>query len=123
MSRKKQGGFDINGDSKPIRTAPSEIENGLVKVKEQKFKGRLGKWLCRTLKKPQYIIQELDEKGSFIWKHCDGETTLDEILESLWEEIGDQFESKEAMKNQTLVFLYKLRNLGFITWDSKNESE
>ncbi len=89
----------------------------------QKFDGRLGKWLCRLLRKPNYAMVRLDELGSFIWRRCDGCTTIEDILTALDEEMGDRFDEEEELEKRTFYFFYMLRNRGLIAWRTgRNET-
>lgn len=108
--------LDIPRDATPVRAAPWEEKDGFIHVKMQKFEGRLGKWLCRMLHKPNHALVRLDELGSFIWKRCTGEATVDDILTALDTEMGGQFETEEEMEKRTFYFFYMLQNRGLITW-------
>jgi len=114
----KNEGFNIEIDknAKPMRTSEWYEEEGLVKIKTVKFEGKLGKWFCDVLKKPNYIIVNLDEMGSFIWKRCDGKTTVEEILEELKENMGEKFE-KDGIGPRSFYFIRMLRNRRFVTWE------
>jgi len=119
-SEEKGFKLEIDRNVKPIRTAEWYEEEGLIRLKTIKFEGNLGKWLCDMLNKPNYIIVNLDEMGSFIWKRCDGKTTIGEILDELKETTGERFE-KEGMEPRSFFFLHKLRNLGFLAWREEEE--
>ena len=122
MKRKKRTELDIPGDVTPVRTAQwEENEDGHVRVRMQKFEGRLGKWLCRVLHKPNHAMVRLDDLGSFIWKQCDGDTTVEDILKALDEEMGDRFEVEEELEKRTFYFFHMLRTRGFIAWRKKRE--
>jgi hypothetical protein len=114
-SEKKGFKLEIDRNAKPIRTAEWYEEGGLARLKVIKFEGRVGKWLCNALSKPNYIIVNLDEMGSFIWKRCDGKTTVGEILDELKESMGERFE-KEGMEPRSFYFMRMLRNRGFLAW-------
>jgi len=114
-SEKKGFKLEIDRNAKPIRTAEWYEEEGLVRLKAMKFKGKVGKWLCDVLNKPNYIVVNLDEMGSFIWKRCNGRTTIGEILDELRENMGERFE-KEGIEPRSFFFFHKLRNLGFLVW-------
>lgn len=121
MKRKKRIKLDIPGDATPVRTAPWEEEDDLVQVRMQKFDGRLGKWLCRVLHRPNYAMVRLDELGSFIWKQCDGSTTIADILTALDEEMGNRFDAEEKLEKRTFYFFHMLRNRGLVTWGKGKE--
>ena len=117
MKRNKNKGFklEIDRNAKPMRTSEWYEEEGLVRLKIAKFEGRLGEWLCNVMKKPKYIVVNLDEMGSFIWRRCDGETTISKILDELKESMGEKFE-KEGMEPRSFYFMRMLRNHRFLTW-------
>ncbi|MEA2054381.1 MAG: PqqD family protein [Candidatus Thermoplasmatota archaeon] len=108
--------LEIGKDARPMRTAEWYEEEGLARIKAIKFEGKLGKWLCRVLKKQNYIVVNLDEMGSFIWKRCDGKTTVGEILNEMKESMGEKFE-EEGMEKRSFLFLHMLKNRGLITWE------
>lgn len=114
--KRKQSELDLPGDAIPVRVVPWEEKDGQVEIKMQKFDGRLGKWLCRLLRKPNYAMIRLDELGSFIWRRCDGDTTVGEILTALDEEMGDRFDEEEELEKRTFYFFHMLRNRGLVTW-------
>ena len=99
----------------PHRTAEWYEEDGLVHIRLQKFDSRWGKWLCRALKKPNFATIKLDDLGSSVWKHCDGATTVGNMLNQLHEKMGNTFE-KEGMGPRSYYFLHMLRNRGLLTW-------
>lgn len=57
-------------------------------------RGRLGRWLARLLGDPHYRIR-LDEVGTFVWKSCDGQTSLGRIAKDLRDRFGDRIEPAE----------------------------
>lgn len=118
--KRKPFKLEIAADVTPYRTVAWEEENGLVRLNVQKFDGRMGKWLCRVLRKPNYAIVNLDQHGSFIWTRCDGSTTLGNILDQLKEELGEGFE-KEGIEPRSYYFLYMIRNRGLLNWREKKE--
>jgi hypothetical protein len=74
-------------------------ENNLVTLIIPKFKSEfLKKWFVPMLAKPN-IKLKLDKYGSFVWNHCDGNTSIEKIggemaaqfgepLDSMYERIG-----------------------------------
>ncbi|KAA0014836.1 PqqD family protein [Thermoplasmatales archaeon ex4484_30] len=101
----------IDWESKPARQVDWFEEKGLVKLKILKFKSRIGKWMCKILKRPNYFLVNLDEIGSFIWKRCNGKNTVEDILKELEGKYG-----KEMMKERLLVFLQMLKRNGYIEY-------
>lgn len=126
--------MNINESARPVRMVEwHEEEDGRVTLKVRKFKGRFGKWLCRMLKRPPHFLHPLDEKGSFIWKRCDGVMTVAHILEEYEAAYGEEtlrkLEEKygkerieelratrgdEVIRGDALVFLEMLRRQGYI---------
>lgn len=123
-SNNKNKGFqlEIDGNARPMRTSEWYEEDGLVRIKTIKFEGRMGKWLCNVMKKPNYIIVNLDELGSFIWKRCDGETTVRDILDELRKNMGEKFE-EEGMGPRSFYFMRMLRNRRFLTWREEDKKK
>ena len=116
MKHKKRIGLDIPRDVIPVRTANWEEEDDLIQIKMQKFEGRLGKWLCKVLHKPNYALVHLDKLGSFIWRQCTGDATIDDILMALDKDMGNQFDAEEELEKRTYYFFHMLRNHGLLTW-------
>lgn len=66
-----------------------ELDGGRCVVLRPKFgEGRIGRWLADRLGDPCYRIR-LDAVGTFIWKACDGATSLTEIADRLRAEFGE----------------------------------
>lgn len=69
-----------------------ELDGGRCVVLRPRFgESRIGRWLAARLGDPCYRIR-LDEVGTFIWKACDGETSLTEIADRLRAEFGERVE-------------------------------
>jgi len=56
--------------------------------------GRVGRWFAARLGDPCYRIR-LDEVGTFVWKACDGQTSLTVIAERMRDEFGGRVEPAE----------------------------
>lgn len=56
--------------------------------------GRIGRWVAGHLRDPYYRIR-LDAVGSFVWKACDGETSLRVIAEQMRRHFGKEIEPAE----------------------------
>ena len=70
----------------------SDLDDGRCIVLRPKLgEGRIGRWLAVRLGDPCYRIR-LDDVGTFIWKACDGETSLTVIAGRLRDEFGDRVE-------------------------------
>ncbi len=97
---------------KPIRNAEWIEEEGHIKLRVKKFKSRLGIWLCRLFNKPDYFFVNFDEIGSFIWKHCDGKHSIEEILDMLEEKYGE-----EKMLERLYLFMKMLERGGYVQYE------
>lgn len=126
--------MNIDESARPVRAVEwYEEEDGRITLKILKFKSRFGKWLCRTLKRPPHFFHPLDEKGSFIWKLCDGTHTVARILEKYENTYGEETLKKlentygrekieglremrgaEVIRGDAMVFLEVLRRQGYI---------
>lgn len=107
--------LEIDSEVKPVWNAEWFEENGLVRIKIPKFRGKAGRWLCDVLKKPNYFTINLDEIGSLVWKMCDGEKNIGTILKEIEESMGERFE-KEDMERRFYLFLHMLKRRGLIRW-------
>ena len=72
-----------------------DLDDGrCVVLRPQLGEGRIGRWLASKLGDPCYRIR-LDDVGSFIWKACDGQTSLTAISGRLRNEFGERVEPAE----------------------------
>ena len=72
-----------------------EAEDGRCIVLRPKFgRSPLGRWLGSRVGEPHYRIR-LDEIGTFVWKACDGRTSLSSIADQMREEFGPRVEPAE----------------------------
>jgi hypothetical protein len=98
-------------------------ENGSVVVLVPRFNHELlVRWLVPRLKNP-HIRVKLDKLGSYVWKQCDGRTTVAEIAERLRSEFADSAESAEDRIRTFLLMLEKsdLINLNVHELEKKQE--
>ena len=100
-----------------IRAKPKQLVNwiekdGVVSLKVRKFKSRIGRWFCHAFKKPEYFMINLDELGTFIWKRCNGEKTVETILHEL-----EKNYDEKMMKERLYYFLSALKRYGYIEFD------
>lgn len=54
----------------------------------------IARWLERQLR-ARPIKVHLDDVGTYVWRHCDGETRVDQIADGLREEFGERIEPAE----------------------------
>jgi hypothetical protein len=72
-----------------------EADDGRCVLLRPKFgRNRLGCWLANRVGDPHYRIR-LDELGTFVWKACDGETSLETIAARLRHQFGPTVEPAE----------------------------
>lgn len=72
-----------------------EEDDGQCVLLRPKFgTGRCGRWLGARLREPHYQIR-LDDVGTFVWKACDGRTSVGLIAERLRERFGTSVEPAE----------------------------
>ena len=72
-----------------------EADDGRCVLLRPKFgRGPVGRWLADRVGDPHYRIR-LDELGTFVWKACDGETSLDTIAVRLRRHFGPTVEPAE----------------------------
>jgi hypothetical protein len=65
-----------------------EGAGGLVTVFVPKFSGRFTRrWLMPLLARPDVRLR-LDELGSFVWRECDGRTTVADLAERVHRRFG-----------------------------------
>lgn len=91
----------------PKRVCEYEENDGLVTVLY--YKEKLN-WFDRTIfkrwaLKPMKI--DLDNIGSFVWKECNGATSVAEIASKLKAEMGNDFEKPEERVELFVKQLYK----------------
>ncbi|MBI5215776.1 MAG: PqqD family protein [Ignavibacteriae bacterium] len=102
-------------DIKPIRNLKWETEeNGIVVLLVPKFRtGAISRWLMTKLPKP-YIKVKLDERGSFVWTQCDGNTTVGDIAIKM----GGAFnETPDSMYERTGKFVNQLLRDKFLLYE------
>ncbi len=85
-------------------------EAGLVHVKVPKFENIIGKKFCHLIKKENIFVANMDEIGSVVWKQCDGNTTVKEILALLEKEV----QKDENLDQRLFLFLQQMRQLRYI---------
>jgi len=72
-----------------------ESEDGRCVLLRPRFgTSRIGRWLAGYASDPHYRIR-LDEIGTFVWKACDGETSLAGIADRFRDRFGDGAEPAE----------------------------
>jgi hypothetical protein len=107
MRRRKRQSINLLELTPAQRALWETAENGNVVVLIPKFQHELlVKWLMPRLKYP-HVRVKLDRLGSFVWKQCDGRTTVAEIAERMRAEFADSAESVEDRIRTFLLMLEK----------------
>ena len=74
--------------------------------------------LIRVMGLPNKRVVGLDEVGSYVWEHCDGETTFGELVQELASEFRMTPREAEASLTEFFRLLGRRGILGFIVSDS-----
>jgi hypothetical protein len=107
LRRKNRQSINLLELTPEQRATWETAENGNVVVLIPKFQHELlVKWLVPHLKNP-HVRVKLDRLGSFVWKQCDGRTTVAEIAERLRSEFTETAESAEDRIRTFLLMLEK----------------
>jgi hypothetical protein len=99
-------------DLKPVRLVESErTDDDRVVLLKPKFAwAPLRKLLQPRLKRPNYKIQ-LDEIGTFVWDHLDGETTVGALADAAVAHFGEKI---EPVHGRLRTFLMQMERGGLI---------
>ena len=96
---------------RPVQTVGWESDGELVVVLRPRFlRGPLAWWLQPRLRKPYFRVH-LDALGSFVWKRCDGLSTVAEIAAALEGSFGA---GQRQLVDRLLQFLGALERGGMI---------
>lgn len=80
-----------------------------------RFAGKwLGKLILPKLKRPHYRVS-LDEIGSWVWRRCDGTTTVKQIGRGLSEQFGDEV---EPVYDRLALFFRQMEEHSFIVFSN-----
>lgn len=98
----------------PKRNRQWEAGDGdKVIILRPKFENRwLGRWLMSRMKNPHYRVR-LDTYGTCVWMKCDGQSSIEEIAQSLKKQFGD---SIEPVYQRLTLFLNQLWRGRFIVY-------
>jgi hypothetical protein len=105
LKRKDRKAINLLELTPAQRVSWETAENGTVVVLVPKFHNELlVKWLMPRLRYP-YVRVKLDPLGSFVWKQCDGKTTVAAIADRMKAEFG---ESLQQVHDRIRTFLLML---------------
>jgi hypothetical protein len=89
----------------PVGRHPArERPDGGVTVMVPRFTGRLTRWVMPLLRSPEIGVR-LDAAGTFVWRQCDGQTTVAEIAARVRDRLG--VDDREA-RDRVILFLRRL---------------
>ena len=107
MRRKNRKSINLLELTPEQRVGWETAENGNVVVLIPKFQHELlVKWVLPRLKYP-HVRVKLDKLGSFVWKQCDGRTTVAEMADRMRAEFQESAESAEDRIRTFLLMLEK----------------
>lgn len=93
------------GACRPVQLVGFEMDGDRVVVLRPRFiKGPLARWLLPRLKNRHFKVH-LDEIGTFVWNHCDGETTVAQILAGMEQHFGSD---QTQLEKRLQMFLFEL---------------
>lgn len=93
-------------------------EDGGIVLLVPKFSNKfLATYLMPLLSKPNFRVK-LDQFGSFVWKHCDGLTSVSDIGKKMKEQFGD---SAEPVYDRIGTFIKRLEKEKFLIIQYNNE--
>ena len=85
---------------------------GLVEMTVPKFKGNLGKSFCKVIRKENMFTANMDRLGSIVWKNCDGERTVGQLLEI----VKKEFPEEKNMDQRLFSFIQQMGSLNYIDY-------
>tara|TARA_B110000014_G_scaffold236690_1_gene202107 strand:- start:825 stop:1163 length:339 start_codon:yes stop_codon:yes gene_type:complete len=101
---------------KPVRTSDKNIkwesENEIIIIIYPKNFGKIEKWLHDRIGGPEVVRRPLDRYTSHIWKLCDGENSILDIITEFDKKFGEEV---APAIDRVQLFLEKLLELRLIT--------
>jgi len=85
---------------------------GHVEMTVPKFKGNLGKSFCKVIRKENIFTANMDRLGSLVWKNCDGERTVGQILEI----VKKEFPEEKNTDQRLFSFIQQMGSLNYIDY-------
>jgi hypothetical protein len=109
----------------PIRNKEVEwmMEDGKVVLIYPKNFSRLERFLHRRFGGPENIRRPLDDKGTYIWKMCDGKHNVHEICKGSYKEFKEDIEPVVRRVWGFLEILLKLNLITIEMPDKKKEED
>ncbi len=79
----------------PVQVCEWEEKNGLITVLVKKPLNLIEKIFFKKMMDKPFKV-DLDEIGSFVWKNCTGDKSVEDIVQLCKEEFGDKVEPAEG---------------------------
>ena len=116
MAKKKENYLDYVPLVNP-QNSWSEDEQGVVTIHmvHRGFYDRLAQKFFHT---PRVSHIKLDEYGSFLWKHIDGQTSVGTLAQHMKDRFGD---GAEPLYDRLVHYMQILRNNEFILFRGKDK--
>lgn len=92
----------------PVRSFEFVVQDdGKVTLLIPKFRGKiLSKYLQPYIKRKFYKVK-LDTLGSFVWNHCDGKSSVNDIAAKMRKQFGDEAEPADDRVAKFIQHLYR----------------
>ena len=125
MWRKKQPQYSLE---EWLRALPRQQckfyqnHQGLVTLQVPRARNPLLRKIIGLFNPNPYIKIKLDEKGSFIWLRCDGQTSIAQICQELEQEYGDSIKPSRERTVKFIKQLYRYRLISLYMGSSTDES-
>ncbi len=105
----------------PHRAVEWEVrDDNKIVLLVPKFRRGLGaRWIQPWIRR-KHIRVRLDEFGSFIWKCCDGSTSMESIAEKMKQQFGDRV---EPVHNRLSMFMQKLVRGELLTFEQSSTTQ
>ena len=115
MKKKKNNFLDYIPQIHPDITWDENNKKRItIHVKNKGFYNRVAQFF---LKRPKISHIDLDEYGSFLWKHITGNSTVEDLGRRMKESFGEQ---AEPLYERLIKYLQILRNNRFIILEKKD---
>jgi len=108
-------------DAIPIRApVEEEEENGLITLIYEKSFTRFERWLQSKIGGPLNIRRKLDKYGTDVWKMCDGEHTVKDIIKFMRNKYREEM---EPVEKRVVTFFKILSSRNLVYFVSRKEDE
>ena len=97
-----------------------EAQDGRCVLLRPKFgRSALGRWLSARVREPHYRIR-LDDVGTFVWKACDGQTSLETITHRMRQRFGS---SVEPVEQRLVAFVGQMERSKLLEVEASSQEE